>query len=911
MLSEPPGTVRGIIIIPDAKTALWYKMVKHFSIISRIWEGAVGAGAHLEACVLGQWQPVVARRDSLVLAFPRSSGVGLKKLHVEVQEEVGDEYQLVASEERHVLPTSKGAFVWAPPTLEGDYGSLYMLSQDYQPVDGEEDGLDPYGIYLKLWKSNWKRQREFEPRVVLAIDASTGNDGSWPSVEERERQVGHRVNGDELWVVSHLVQELPVTAATAKSSKNTRGYVFDLPRALSEMQSAENGGAVEGSQLAEMLVDAGQAEMVESEVPEVERAPQMRKWTIKGRHEEMLKHKPAEPTRVVNGEGVRQLLTISGARCEGCARSFPRGCYVITCRGGYACVPGNLRGEEKSCSERAKSGAPEPSGTHGSSQKTTLMREKFSNARFDVLDRCLRGECENRGSAEKKMECRGGCGRGLHALACAKIGKGFAMLGNLTCVQCRLVAAGAEGEPRDEVLRAMMGVMVSELTSGAESTAMGYAEYVRLELEFVGGTGAKCLANISMPSTNKESFKALLWWLVVSADRARSFDPICRSAGAYLTKTSQEDWTKHKDVKALMKSLRKEHGLDVAPMTHGTRRMLRLIMFEVLPQMFSRFTRGLHRMRWQICVEALGGLRVGEACGGGDNHGLLANNTFVLLQTGTTAKYVELKLEHSKTGFARYINMVWETSTSKIPVGEYTEALWASMGLKVSEKTESGFVVRQPDYWVVRISLLAVSKEDIARIRIIAGEMGRRYPAVAEQLSAVEGYLKQRVKSFTRGQSTKYVNVYGGTKGDPILNIYVSELEQAGLKDHVSVTPGPLLRATRGKDVLTHMPLGSSSTYRSLKKIMESAHQLANSAEDPDPELDLQGLLIPKWGHHSWRRFCDKVAREWMVRLGYTSIDIDLYMGWNELIHHREMQLHYAGMERGERVTRSKISMMA
>ena len=142
------------------------------------------------------------------------------------------------------------------------------------------------------------------------------------------------------------------------------------------------------------------------------------------------------------------------------------------------------------------------------------------------------------------------------------------------------------------------------------------------------------------------------------------------------------------------------------------------------------------------------------------------------------------------------------------------------------------------------------------------------------------------------------------------MGIYEQELHKAGFKAHVSITPGPLLRATRGKDVLTHMPLGSSSTYRSLKKVMDEAYRLANTDGNPDPELDLQGLLVPKWGHHSWRRFCDKVAREWMVRLGVSATDIDLYMGWNELIHHREMQLHYAGMERGERITRSKISMM-
>ena len=111
----------------------------------------------------------------------------------------------------------------------------------------------------------------------------------------------------------------------------------------------------------------------------------------------------------------------------------------------------------------------------------------------------------------------------------------------------------------------------------------------------------------------------------------------------------------------VMLQKRKEHGLEAAPMTHGTRRMLRLVVFQILPDMYKRYAHSLHRMRWQVCVEALGGLRVGEATGGEEGHGLLANNTFIITQLGTFKKFVELKLEHSKTGFARYINIVYDT----------------------------------------------------------------------------------------------------------------------------------------------------------------------------------------------------------------------------------------------------------
>ena len=56
----------------------------------------------------------------------------------------------------------------------------------------------------------------------------------------------------------------------------------------------------------------------------------------------------------------------------------------------------------------------------------------------------------------------------------------------------------------------------------------------------------------------------------------------------------------------------------------------------------------------------------------------------------------------------------------------------------------------------------------------------------------------------------------------------------------------------------------------------------------------------------SWRRY----ARETMKETGATELDIDLYLGWNELIHHREMQLHYEGLQRGSRVRRARLLMM-
>ena len=73
---------------------------------------------------------------------------------------------------------------------------------------------------------------------------------------------------------------------------------------------------------------------------------------------------------------------------------------------------------------------------------------------------------------------------------------------------------------------------------------------------------------------------------------------------------------------------------------------------------------------------------------------------------------------------------------------------------------------------------------------------------------------------------------------------------------------------------------------------MDAAFAAANE-ESPDPELDLQGLPAPQWGHHSFRRGADTVARQTRRESGATEADIDLIFGWNESFYSSQMQLHY------------------
>ena len=123
------------------------------------------------------------------------------------------------------------------------------------------------------------------------------------------------------------------------------------------------------------------------------------------------------------------------------------------------------------------------------------------------------------------------------------------------------------------------------------------------------------------------------------------------------------------------------------------------------------------------------------------------------------------------------------------------------------------------------------------------------------------------------------------------------ELERAGFTEAagiLSVIPGPLMRATHGAALgAAHMPLSTQSTYESMHALMDRAFVEASPAGDPDPEIDLQGLEKPLWGHHSFRRFADTVARQTMSQTGATEQDIDIIFGWMEAFYSAKMQMHY------------------
>ena len=163
------------------------------------------------------------------------------------------------------------------------------------------------------------------------------------------------------------------------------------------------------------------------------------------------------------------------------------------------------------------------------------------------------------------------------------------------------------------------------------------------------------------------------------------------------------------------------------------------------------------------------------------------------------------------------------------------------------------------------------------------------------------------------------MNVTGGTKytGDQFDSSLVEALAWAdslGIKDHMFIVPGPLIRASLGKK-LTHMPLATKSTYLHLVEAMKAAYALSSEMDEPDVEFDLQGLEKAKFGNHSLRRHADKEAREALpkhIAEGNSTVTkqvVDYFFGWLLKDMRKDMQLHYAGMDLFARRVLARVTM--
>ena len=501
---------------------------------------------------------------------------------------------------------------------------------------------------------------------------------------------------------------------------------------------------------------------------------------------------------------------------------------------------------------------------------------------------------------------------------CAQMGKGFAALGNFTCAECRLKKVLMPGvTPTPQERNMVEKTMVLEMGQGAESSAAGFAEYTRLEREFSLGLGKFMSTEdegqrFVLPRHHPEAYKNFLSWLALERERAKSLETIQRTAGAFFAKLELQPMTTLPAVKAHFNDLVKKVGITHDPATTATARMLKYIVCTGTAKRFSNlFLRS--RENIQVICEGVGGCRIGEVCGGGDVHGLLANNTAILedLAVGgdpSRRVVVEMKLEHSKTGYSRYLTMAGTTSTSQIEVANALRTYWREAGMFTETEVVAGVKVTRPDFYVARVSLLGMEAGCEQFEKLVWFLETTINPSASSTARSTIVDAKRRLAAQD-GPHKKYINVAMGRRRDQNLQRIATQLSELGFQ--VTVVAGPLLLGTTGGKYpkVKTMPLATSSAFAPTKELLTAAWEFATSdPQDPDPDLELGMGEIPKWTTHSLRRLADTTARRYREQSGVTADEIDIYFGWNERVLLKAMQYHYATMSIRERMEHARIT---
>ena len=316
------------------------------------------------------------------------------------------------------------------------------------------------------------------------------------------------------------------------------------------------------------------------------------------------------------------------------------------------------------------------------------------------------------------------------------------------------------------------------------------------------------------PEDSAEALKSFLHWVATDCDRALSLESVWRAVGSVMIRTSRPNLTQLPDVRLFYEKLGASHGLTSEPMTATTQRMGYLMHSRVLPERHQGKPIMLSRSLLLFSAEYVGGLRVGEATGGGDNHGLRSDGARLLEDVDSGESFVEIIVDHSKTKFRRIVTTLSLTrGEAAVPVGKHLRDYWGACGWSTRTWTEGGYRVTCADYWVLRVSLLSLSTEQLDRL---FATLSRSSSAEARKHANISKQ-KGLVRAMATGSSDKkYVNVVGGPENCRAIGITALELKRAGFTDEgrLSIVPGPLLAATTDSGrAVSHMPLDPGSAY--------------------------------------------------------------------------------------------------
>jgi len=917
-MSDLGCKAEGVVIVPHDEGAKWWPLVRHFRVVGQWPEGS----PHLEMSRVGGWTETRSRRASLILAFPRSAGTARP---VTWREGIPrDGYVYSDESEKWHLPMPAGSFVYYSSAKEGVSGVLMQVWVRFDPASSGE--IDFAGDEPLVKAAELLRVRGGVASGGLAefeLDRRGPRRGSFASDHFRP----WAMDAHMLYDVTHLVQLKPGSQSQGgrvsdggkmlwREAKAQR-VLFDWEAAEAQMMRGRGEDTPDGAARALTSGDDGLGAHGELERARASAEEAARARKAVPRPGGAARAAAAEAAAPPLPEAPRpEVLKCRSAvmLCEGCGGKIGWGMDMVAGGHGMAHAKGDCKAKADARLAVGKRVAV------GSEKRSVQLSHRVSESRVSSVLCCLNGKCRVGAEMEPKSWCIRGCGRGVHGRSCGMFSAGVVQLGNVVCSYCRaadLVTVSCT--PPEHMVVRMTEAMIVEMATGSSNTHKGYSDVAALERKWQEDVcgGVLRASDVRLPHTSEEGTYSFVLWLAKDGGRARSLGTTVRQLGSYCAKLELPDYTKAKRVKMLLKELETKGEAIVSPDTQVTAQIIGEMYgpsgtlawsCSKVPAMAKLFAA---REAVLNDFELVGGMRVGEVCGGGDSHGLLANRVCIQqVLSGEGSEFgetIEAEIEDSKTGFGRWTVFVGETRTSKVQTAIHLREWCRLAGVVLQKAVVGPFTEERPNYWVVRVSLLDMS-EDGYRAFIEAVEWTEE-ASLWQHRKATLYYAKQRRKGGTLGEELRYVNVAGGALSSGDVVAAKAWLTREGFGAYVDVVPGPLIRATHGH-TLTHMPYSPKSTHVHIVPAMFEAHSRVVASGRPDPEYDLTPDLAPKFGNHSNRRHADRVAMRSAEKNGVKEIDIDFFFGWNLKKMKEEMRLWYAGLDRVMRLKLSRVTMM-
>jgi hypothetical protein len=297
---DPTRCARGLVLVPYAPDAPWWRLTRHFTPVGRLEVGS----AHLEINRLGRWEPVGALRESVLLAFPRAANAQLQRA-------------------AHMSSLPVGSLLYEPTGRPERSGRLFITR-----------GESRNGSHAPCDQLHFLHGRS-------------------PTVYSRRREPRAWVDVGGLWLANHLGRELCATGESQRPA-HARRFTFDAALAEVEIEASARRASEQSTRSG-----ASQAERAEllSAADAEDDAVDGALAPMSAYAERRDQHRRQGQTLTAPSEGGRRRLAVDGhprmqcryrgTCCRGCGLGISFGAPV--CAGG-----GGLVHNDRRCLELAE-----------------------------------------------------------------------------------------------------------------------------------------------------------------------------------------------------------------------------------------------------------------------------------------------------------------------------------------------------------------------------------------------------------------------------------------------------------------------------------------------------------------------------------------------------------------------------